>query len=216
MPYIYKITNKINGHAYIGQTTLTPEMRWKMHQQDANKQEFLKRPLYRAIYKYGVENFILTTIEEVSEEQLNEREIYWINYYNTYKDGYNATLGGDGRRTLDHNFICKAYEELHSCKAIKEKYGYDPKCVSMILKTHDIEVKRGSRDNVAAPKQINMYDLKGNYLQTFPSVTKAVEYCIEQGWCNSPSASGGPRGHISAAANGKRKTAYQHIWKYIN
>ena len=216
MPYIYKITNKINGHSYIGQTVLTPEIRWKFHLRDSKKEECLNRPLYRAIQKYGIENFLLTTVEEVSADQLDEREIYWIEYYDTYKNGYNATLGGDGRRILDHTAVCKAYEELHSCKAIKEKYGYDVNSVSAILKAHGIEVKPGGRDNIPAPKRINMYDLEGNYLQTFPSVVKAVEHCIKQGWCNSPSTSGGPRGHICAVANGKRKTAYQHIWRYVD
>ena len=44
--------------------------------------------------KYGIENFTFSVIEECSQEQLNEREIYWIEYYDTYKNGYNSTLGG--------------------------------------------------------------------------------------------------------------------------
>lgn len=46
--------------------------------------------------KYGIENFHIEQIEEVANDQLNEREKYWISYYNTYFDGYNSTLGGDG------------------------------------------------------------------------------------------------------------------------
>jgi hypothetical protein len=46
--------------------------------------------------KYGIENFHIEQIEEVANDQLNEREKYWISYYNTYFDGYNSTLGGEG------------------------------------------------------------------------------------------------------------------------
>lgn len=65
-----------------------------------------KRPLYKAIAKYGMENFSIETIEEVEDDFLGEREIYWINYYNSYSKGYNATLGGDGkwtRKILQYN-----------------------------------------------------------------------------------------------------------------
>ena len=55
MAYIYKITNRINQKVYIGQTSFSVEKRWKEHVQDINKH--LDRPLYRALSKYGIENF---------------------------------------------------------------------------------------------------------------------------------------------------------------
>jgi hypothetical protein len=51
--------------------------------------------LSRAIRKYGIDNFSFNIIEECKQNQLNERERYWIAYYNTFYDGYNQTLGGD-------------------------------------------------------------------------------------------------------------------------
>lgn len=94
--FIYKITNNLNKKCYIGQTHFTVEKRWKEHQQDSHKEFLQKRPLYNAIKKYGIENFSIETIEEVANNLLNEREEYWIKYYNSYGNtGYNATLGGD-------------------------------------------------------------------------------------------------------------------------
>ena len=91
---IYKITNKLNGKMYIGQTTHTIEWRWKRHikaMQDGSQTN-----LYKAMRKYGVENF---TIEEIcrttSKEELNRLEIYYIGLYNSTKTGYNMTGGGD-------------------------------------------------------------------------------------------------------------------------
>ena len=93
MAYVYKITNRINQKVYIGQTSFSVEKRWKEHVQDINKH--LDRPLYRALSKYGIENFSVETIEETDSP--NEREIYWIEYYQSYHNGYNATTGGEGR-----------------------------------------------------------------------------------------------------------------------
>lgn len=93
---IYKITNKINNNAYIG-LSINIEKRWKAHI-ERSKNEFNKeynKVLYKAFRKYGIENFSFEILEKCSKEELKEKEIYWIEYYNTYKKGYNATPGGD-------------------------------------------------------------------------------------------------------------------------
>lgn len=87
---IYKCTNFINGKAYIGQTISTIEKRWKGHCKCKRKCHFSS-----AIRKYGTQCWKLEIIEEVSSrELLNDREIYWIAYYDTFKNGYNSTSGG--------------------------------------------------------------------------------------------------------------------------
>lgn len=93
---IYKITNKINGNAYIG-LSINIEKRWKSHierSQNEHDKEYDK-VLYHAFRKYGVDNFQFEILEECKPEELKDREIYWIQYYNTFKHGYNATPGGD-------------------------------------------------------------------------------------------------------------------------
>lgn len=50
--------------------------------------------IVKAIKKYGKENFIIELIEEVRTEDLDNREKYWISYYNSYEEGYNCTKGG--------------------------------------------------------------------------------------------------------------------------
>ena len=100
MQGIYKITNLINKHAYIGQSK-NIEFRIKTHFKKAfieASDEYYK-VLYIAIRKYGKENFKIEILEELPDAtraQLNARESYWIDYYNTYNNGYNETLGGDG------------------------------------------------------------------------------------------------------------------------
>ena len=62
MAYIYCITNIINSKRYIGKTTLTVQERFKQHCKDSQKERCDKRPLYDAMNKYGIENFIVEYI----------------------------------------------------------------------------------------------------------------------------------------------------------
>lgn len=91
---IYKITNIINNKCYIGQSRDIYQ-RWEKHKSNIynSSKNYLK--IYQAFRKYGLKNFIFDIIEICSEDKLNERELYWINYYDSYNNGYNSTLGGD-------------------------------------------------------------------------------------------------------------------------
>ena len=95
---IYKFTNNINGHSYIGQT-INPKSRYQDHVGRVKKNTGLDT----AIAKYGAENFSYEVLYETPElpcsqvkDLLNEKEIYYINKYDTYNNGYNQTLGGKG------------------------------------------------------------------------------------------------------------------------
>ena len=94
MGVIYKATNQINKKSYIGQTVNFP-MRKKDHLKAKDDYSF-----HVALRKYGQENFIWEILEECENDQLGEREQYWISYYNTYYDGYNETQGGDNADAL--------------------------------------------------------------------------------------------------------------------
>lgn len=89
---IYLITNKVNGKKYVGQS-IDIEKRWKDHIRDSKKSEYT---IHKAIRKYGVENFEFSVLEECPVDKLDEREIYWISELDTYNNGYNMTLGGEG------------------------------------------------------------------------------------------------------------------------
>ena len=91
---IYKITNKINNHSYIGLSTKVEE-RWKYHQSPYNQQRESYKNLYKAFKKYGIENFTFEILEECSVQELGEKEKYYIAKYDTYKNGYNMTTGGE-------------------------------------------------------------------------------------------------------------------------
>lgn len=90
MGIIYKITNLINKKSYIGQTSKPLNARWKEHKTG----DYHRQVIDMAIKKYGKENFTINILEECSNEKLDERERYWIAYYDTYNNGYNSTEGG--------------------------------------------------------------------------------------------------------------------------
>lgn len=94
---IYKITNLVNGKSYIGQST-NIEKRFIGHKSVAfnpNDKNY-NYPLYRAIRKYGLENFSFEVLEECDVSELNNKEIYYISKYHTHgKFGYNQDDGGN-------------------------------------------------------------------------------------------------------------------------
>ena len=96
---IYKVTNDINDLVYIGQTMYLLENRWEWH---INKSNNIKDncKFHKALRELGYEHFKIEEIERVSTTILDEREIYWIKYYNSYFNGYNSTLGGKGGKKL--------------------------------------------------------------------------------------------------------------------
>lgn len=96
---IYKIENKINGKVYIGQS-VDVYRRLKKHIWEIENNNSV---LYRAFKKYGIENFTYELIEECSIEELDKREIFYIQKYNSYvgienSNGYNLNTGGGVNR----------------------------------------------------------------------------------------------------------------------
>lgn len=90
---IYLITNIVNDKKYVGQTRQQLNKRWLAHITESKV--YSDRPLYRAINKYGLDNFKIRILEECNADLLNEREVWWIDFYNSYHGGYNATTGGE-------------------------------------------------------------------------------------------------------------------------
>ena len=109
---IYIIRNTINSKVYIGQTKVSLKLRFQNHLSAArNGKDYV---IGKAIRKYGEENFYIELLEECTIEELNERERYWISYFNSTdnKFGYNISIGGNVIRTtkkLDSNLIINMF-----------------------------------------------------------------------------------------------------------
>ena len=119
--FIYKITNKINNKIYIGQTIRPVEERWKRHINDALN-NILDTHFARAIRYYRPENFIVEIIDNATtQEELNKKEQYWIQYYNSTNDGYNETdaiskCGGNTYKSKTPEEMKKIGDKLRQSK----------------------------------------------------------------------------------------------------
>lgn len=215
MSYIYKITNLVNGKEYIGQTSLSIQERFKQHIHDASKGYYNNRPLYNAINKYGVENFIIEKLEERSSQEVNQKEIEYINKFNTYSNGYNATLGGEGNSTIDYNKVLEEYQNGLTAGQIAKDMNHDIKQITRILKSNGISkeeiIKRGNDSQGCPLYQLNKKT--NEILEKFDSVAKAAQYLKDNNV--SKDTVGGISAHICQCCNGIRKTAYGFIWRYI-
>jgi group I intron endonuclease len=98
--WLYKITNKINGKAYVGITCGSIEDRWRKHVNAARYGKYEKTTLSRAIQKYGKDGFTVERIgKATSYESLLELEVEAIKALGTRApNGYNISAGGDGNR----------------------------------------------------------------------------------------------------------------------
>jgi group I intron endonuclease len=214
MPYIYKITNQINEKVYIGKTLETIEKRWKQHLYDSKKDTHKNRPIYRAINKYGVENFTIEQIEKCLEKDINDRERFWIESYNSFKDGYNATIGGDGKAYIDRSQVISLYNKGYTCKEIGQIMSIDAGTVSKILKNNNIKVISGQElARLKKSKPVLLIDDTNNFKRSFSCIKDAAKYLKEEGI-----ASGDIKGitvHIRQVCNKKRKSAYGYKWTWI-
>lgn len=140
---IYKITNKVNGKSYIGQTRYTLEFRWRQHLHKKDNTYF-----HNAIKKYGAGNFSLEVLEECPYSNLNEREIFYIAKYDTFNSGYNLTIGGDGNRRLllDNSYdeIKELYLSGFSSNKIATLYNVDKASIVKILRQLEVKIRTNS------------------------------------------------------------------------
>lgn len=117
---IYKITNVVNGDFYIGKTSKTKDERLKRHFYNASYG--LETYLYRAIRKYGKDNFIVEELEtNISQNKVDEREIYYISILNPK---YNMTSGGDGGDTSKSPNFIRAIKKQHSNRSPESYASY--------------------------------------------------------------------------------------------
>ena len=207
MAYIYQITNNINGKIYVGKTVKNNiQERWEEHLKDYKKPRCEKRPLYDAMNKYGSENFSIKELEECSAEELNDKEIYWIEKLGSFKYGYNATIGGDGKHYADYDLIYSLFLEGYNCSEIKRLTGYDNFTIRIALDNKSISMEeryRQSRKLNRNGKSVAKIDpITNKIIEIYPSISEAERQ-------------NGNSKHIGHVCRGQRKSCKGYFWKYI-
>jgi group I intron endonuclease len=208
---IYKITNP-NGKIYIGQSI---NIEARLPQYKYISEYSLGRKIKNSIKKYGWENHIHEIIEECSLNQLDEREIFWGNYYNTLgKNGLNLKLGEGRGKCSDETKILmsdRAKEimtEEHRKKLSEAQLG---KNKSEIHK-QSMRVPKKSKENyknvgkwISYSKPVLQFDKQDNLIKEWELIRDA-EIFYHPKKIN--------KNNICNCCRGKQKTAYGFIWKY--
>ena len=153
--------------------------------------------------KYGIEHFHIELIEETNEPEI--REVYWIEQYGSFKYGYNATMGGDGKHYCDYDLIYALFQEGKTIKEIAKLLNYDKSTCRNALRNNDINAQICKQRQIeACSKPIFQLDKTTNeIINIYPSIADAYRALNKQ-----------HSGHIAEVCKGKRKTAYGFKWKY--
>lgn len=182
MGYIYKITNKINGKVYIGQTIRTIKTRWNEHVKYSYcKGKSYFSILHCAIRKYGEDAFMVEEVEECPDTMLEEREIYWIDKYNSIKEGYNIYPGHKGWHKCSDKEVLDCW---NSGIPVKEMEKILPMCgwtisrrlIALGVSQEEIIYRGNKAAGKTKSKPIYQYDLYGNYIGEFSSRAEAEKF----------------------------------------
>lgn len=173
---IYKATNIVNGKVYIGQTVKTLEERKAGHIESS------KNPVFRfhkAIARYGIDNFKWEVIDTATSiDELNQKEGYWIEFYNSYRNGYNGTKGD--LNPMNCSYVKEKHDKTMRSEEVRQK-------ISNTMKQH---IRNGEFFTEEHRKKISE-KLKGNkhglgkkrpqsaIKATIDALKKAV-YCIDK------------------------------------
>lgn len=160
----------------------------------------------RAIKKYGF-NFFTSEIlaDNLTFEEACELEKHYIKLYDTYKNGYNSTLGGEGNIKYDKEQILNLWNENKSIKEIEQMVGCDKSTIQKILNSYNISgmdrIKRQAGKYHL--QEVYKYDLEGKYLESYISYSEA-------GRQNNI-----PHINIIKCIQGERQTAGGFQWSII-
>ena len=230
--YIYIIKTPYSDKVYIGQTCRNIKQRFKEH-----KTRDTDTKLAQAFLKYGLDSFICEPIEiliDTSEKELNEREIYWIQYYNSYQQGYNMTPGGFNmdnaveamkkpveKRNKDTFELIETYESVSAAARDIDELRYESirknicKCCAKDKQVHEAYGFRWNyvgedvdtiKRGEKRKKPVYMCDkITHHVLQKFDSAKDASVYLHK---ING--------GQITACCRKHIPSAYGYFWRYVN
>ena len=215
--FIYKYTSP-SGKSYVGQTVQSLRDRAK-----SNGKGYKKCSLfYKAISKYGFENFTVQILDEVPIQELDNAESYWIQFCNTLRpNGYN--LVSDQKSPITkrkiYQYDITTGKFIQGFNSITEAANYlNLKSVARISSCLNKRAKTGNgyiwsfekKDYIKPqsipykndPKKIHQYSLNGEFIKTYSSISEAAK------------AVNGTRSSIRKCANGEYNRALGYLWSF--
>lgn len=220
--YLYKSPS---GKCYIGQTIRS--LKERAGKNGINYEN--SKIFYRAILKYGIENFKVYILETVEINKLDEREKYYIKLYNTIQpNGYNIKKGGasswneskNEKRICKYNLDGRLIKTYKSLQEAAKDNNTQYQAISAVCRHkrpqhnnyiyryyNDLTELCYQKDNHKLGRPTAQLDEEGNIIKVFPSASQAA---IAIGKNSSDGR------NIRLVCSGKRKHAYGYRWKYID
>lgn len=223
---VYKCTHK-DGRVYIGITTHTLKERIKKHYYDLKK----NHKFQKALSKYPKDYFTWEVIDNANTmKELKQKEIYYVDLYNSYNKGFNSTIGGDAcpvnsgkdnkrsktvlQYDLNGNQINIFESSGIAAKQMKVHYNsINYACRNKILckgyvwlYEHEVyllpEILAHKNCKLIMGKEIEQYSKEGKFLNSYPSIVQAAK---DNNCCVDT---------IGKCLQGVNKTGLGYIWKY--
>lgn len=224
---IYKITSPTNK-IYIGQTK---NFKQRLSNYKNPNKNYIGRKLFNSIKKYSWKNHKIEIIHKLElsnnlQEILDKLEIYYINLFNSVKEGLNLTYGGNGGKPspetinkriktstnkvlqydLEGNFI----KEWNSLIEIKEVLGFHKETIRLNINGKTkysngykwLYKNKPEKKFVSKVRKINQYDLEGNFIKIWDNEKEA------KSWLG--------KGDIRSCLSGRQNKAGQYKWKYVD
>lgn len=199
MGVIYKATDKVTGKSYIGQTV---DFQRRQHDHYTCKEKYA----FGTEYQKRPQDFVWEILEECPYEKLNEREIYWIAYYDSYNNGYNMTQGGENADGLlewqaanPDKVLANAMNGLKYAQAYHQAHPEEH--LAQLAKAR-IKAKQ------ACSKRVRCVELN----LEFDSLADAERWSQSS---QNPNGKTAMHQHIAHVCRGARKTTGGYHWEYI-
>ena len=183
-PGVYLIRNIKNGKVYVGQTN-NLKLRKQNHFADLKANIHHNHHLQNAWNKYGRKNFEFEVLEECSLDKLDEVEIYWIKYYESYnrRFGYNFELGGNhSPQTQETRDKIDSIIELRKQKTFDDRFGAIEEKGGIVYIVKSIKEGRTQADvadelnlpKSFIPQYLSLYNI--TWLEIFIEVTQQEKF----------------------------------------
>lgn len=221
---IYCITNKINNKQYVGQS-VDIKKRFREHCFSARHSESkdYNMPIHLAMSKYGIENFQIEILELCNRDELNEKEVYWIEKKQSYINGYNATIGGNenhqhlGTPIEAYDLDGKYIKEYPNITVAANDIGVSRNTLYGILFGNRLSAKGFQFKIKNSNKQITKY--KNKQGGSIPIYQLNLDNKIIKQWDSAAKAArelNFDASTITKCCKGKLQTHQGYKWRYVN
>ena len=232
---IYYIKNMINDKYYVGQS-INVEERWRQERMRlSSKKTAWNVHLQNAWRLYGENNFEFVVIEECLPNELDERETYWIQFYNSFYSGYNKTPGGavgvrgiplteEHRKKISESIKQSLTEEDRQRlrNLAIERWNIPENHIKCSQKSLEWWSDPQNKEKMTGVNNKNYGKKRDDWAEKYSGINSFNHKAcvqIETGkfYCTMTEASretGIQRPHICSVCRGNRKTAGGYHWRY--